>query len=379
MDTFPKVMRTCFPEVPYKPSKQPWFFTLPNGAEIWLGGLDDKERVEKILGNEFATLYFNECSQIPYSSVLVALTRLAQTVEGLKQRAYYDLNPTGTGHWTHRLFMDHRDPETGRPLVNPDDYRWLYLNPAQNAENLSPEYLASLAALPERQRKRFLDGVYSAEVDGALWTIEALEQCRVEEAPELRRIVVAVDPSGTSGQEDKRSDHVGIVVVGLGVDGHGYVLEDLTCQLPPEGWGRRTVEAYHRWRADRIVAEKNFGGDMVGFVIRTADQNASFKLVNASKGKAVRAEPVSVLYGELDAAGVLQRCRVHHVGDQEKLRQLEDQMLNFSTSGYQGTKSPDRADALVWALTELMVDGRMPLQISNKVLERAAMPGARRR
>jgi len=122
------------------------------------------------------------------------------------------------------------------------------------------------------------------------------------------------------------------------------VLEDGTCNMSPEGWGRRAVDLYHRHGADRIIGERNFGGDMVRFTVATADKSASFKEVVASRGKAVRAEPISALY---------EQGKVHHVGN---FTDLEDQMTNFTASGYVGDGSPDRADALVWALTELMLE-----------------------
>jgi phage terminase large subunit-like protein len=113
--------------------------------------------------------------------------------------------------------------------------------------------------------------------------------------------------------------------------------------MSPEGWGRRAVERYHEHSADRIVGERNFGGDMVRFTVATADKKAAFKEVVASRGKAVRAEPISALY---------EQKKVHHVGE---FPDLEDQMCNFTASGFIGDGSPDRADALVWALTELML------------------------
>jgi phage terminase large subunit-like protein len=165
----------------------------------------------------------------------------------------------------------------------------------------------------------------------------------------MQRIVVAVDPSGTRG--DGGGDDIGIVVAGKGVDGHAYVLEDGTCQMSPEGWGRRSVDLYHRWSADRIVGERNYGGDMVRFTVATADRSAAFKEVVASRGKAVRAEPISALY---------EQGKVHHVGI---FADLEDQMCNFTASGYIGEGSPDRADALVWALTELMLEHKSTAQV----------------
>lgn len=345
LDTFPKVMRECFPTIPYEDKRQDGYTLFPNGAELWYGGLDDKERVEKILGMEFATLYFNECSQIPYASVLTAQTRLAQQAPGLTNRAFYDLNPTGTAHWTHRLFVEKVDPITRLALPNPEQYAHIFINPRDNAANIDPEYIKSLEAMPERQRKRFLDGKYVAEIDGALWTLEILDRQRVarEDMPELKRIVVVVDPSGASGPEDYRSDEIGMVVCGLGVDGNGYVLADITGRFSPEVWGRMACDAWRKYGADAIIGEKNFGGDMVRAVIQASDRNAPVKLITASRGKTQRAEPVAALY---------EQGKVFHVG---KFADMEDQMTNFSTAGYLGDRSPDRADATVWGITELMI------------------------
>src|SRR5690606_18893549 len=151
-----------------------------------------------------------------------------------------------------------------------------------NRDNLPPKYFEILDNMSTARRLRFKDGEWASEVNGALWSLEdrtahdgqpipGIDSLRVAEAPELARIVVAVDPSGTKG--DGGGDDIGIVVAGLGVDGHAYVLEDATCQMGPEGWGRRAVERYGHWQADRIVGEKNFGGDMVRAVIQMADRN----------------------------------------------------------------------------------------------------------
>jgi hypothetical protein len=345
LDTLPSVQRRCFPGVPLTEHRQDGYFKLPNGSEIWIGGLDDKERVEKILGNEYASIYFNECSQIPYASVLIALTRLAQTVPDLKQRAYYDLNPIGKGHWTNQLFGEKRDPASRRAVASPDDYQRMFLNPEDNAANLSAEYIKSLAGLPDRQRKRFLEGVYIDELDGALWSYEVIEKSRrdLPDIPEAkrRRVVIAVDPSGAASDEDTTADEIGIIVVALGDDGHAYVLDDLSVLDSPAKWGKVVADAYRDYKADAVVAERNFGGEMVRFVIQSANPNIPVRVVTASRGKAVRAEPVSALYDQ---------GRVHHAG---KFDRLEDQLCALTTGGYRGDGSPDRADALIWALTEL--------------------------
>lgn len=345
LDTLPKVARLL--GVPVEVRVQDKYFILPNGSEIWLAGLDDKERVEKILGMEFVTIYFNEASQIPYSSYLVARTRLAQVCPEIRQREFVDLNPGGTRHWTYRMFVQKRDPDSNREIADPGEYEFFYINPRDNAENLTPEFLRSLETMSEKSRKRFYEGVYSAEIDGALWTLEVIEKCRVDakDVPQLRRVVVAIDPSGTRGDEDERSDSVGIVVAGKGIDGNAYVLADRTCNLSPAGWGRIAVTAYHEFKADCIVAERNFGGAMVEHVIRTADSGVAYREVVAARGKAVRAEPIASLY---------EKGSVFHVG---RFDDLEDQLANFSTAGYVGDKSPDRADAAIWALSELMQTG----------------------
>jgi phage terminase large subunit-like protein len=355
LDTLPTVARLCFPGVIIKPHRRDGYFLLPNDSEIWLGGLDDKDRVEKILGQEYATILFNECSQIPYSSVLVALTRLAQKMPELVNRALYDLNPSGMGHWTYSQFFRLLDPRTQEKISDPDNYAAMAMNPRDNEENLDPSYIASLQNLPAKYRRRFFEGLYVKEVEGALWTFESIDAGRVtqEQVPELTRVVVAVDPSGAGEEGDTENlegDEIGIVVVGLGVDGHGYVLEDGTLRAGPSKWGARAVKLYQDHMADLIVGETNFGGAMVKFVVRTVDPGVPFKSVTASRGKTVRAEPVAVLYGGTDNDPI----QIHHVG---RFPELEEQMLSMSTKGYKGSTSPDRADALVWGITELMVLG----------------------
>ena len=176
------------------------------------------------------------------------------------------------------------------------------------------------------------------DVPGALWTRDRLEQNRVRDHPNLLRIVVAIDPSGGSTEGHAE---VGIVAAGKGVDAHGYILRDVSERLAPERWARRAVQLYHELKADRIIAEANFGGQMVESTIKTIDPNVPVKLVMASRGKRLRAEPVSAL----DEQG-----RIHHVG---AFPMLEDQLCNWVPDS--GDPSPDRLDARVWAITELML------------------------
>lgn len=351
MDTLPKVMALRYPGLPYKFDRTRWVASFPGGAEIWLAGLDDKERTEKILGQEYATLYFNECSQISYDAVLMARTRLAQKTT-LINRAYYDCNPAGSRHWSSLLFIKKLDPASkpiGAPLPNPDNYASTQLNPYGNRDNLNPEYLAELDALPERQRRRFLLGEPTSDLDNALWQPEFFRRITgdpIELAESCERVVIAVDPSGASGAEDKRSDEIGIVVAGRRRGEKKYiVLADRSLRGSPTQWARAAITAYRQFKADTIVAEKNFGGAMVSHVIRTEDPNVPVKEVTASRGKAVRADPISSLY---------ENGAVDHVAG---LGELEDQCLNMTASGWMGERSPDRLDAMVWGMSELSQGG----------------------
>jgi phage terminase large subunit-like protein len=353
LDTFPKVMRLCFPGVHYELNKSDWFGTLPNGSEIWFAGLDDKERTEKILGMEFVTIYPNECSQIPYKSIETAITRLAQRAEQqaigdlpatqLKPRVYYDCNPPSKAHWSYRLFRQKQNPETKEKLVNPDNYVSMQINPSDNVDNLADGYLDTLRAMSARARKRFLDGEFADANPNQLFPDEHIDRWRVTDGilPDMVRIIVAVDPSGADDVDNADNDAIGIVVAGLGVDGNAYLLEDLTVKAGPATWGKVATDAYDRHQADAIVGETNFGGAMVQHVIRTCRPRTNFIKVTASRGKVQRAEPFSALY---------EQGKVRHVG---YLSALEDELAGFSTAGYTGPESPNRADAGIWGLAAL--------------------------
>ena len=351
-DTFPKVMQIAFPGVPYKLDKTDWYATFENGAQIWFGGLDDKERAEKILGMEFVTLYLNECSQIPLNSINLVTTRLAQSVDQvgehltpkpLKPRIYYDENPPSKAHWSYRQFIQKLDPETREPLMRAADYVWFRINPGDNRENIADDYLETLEGMSARMRRRFLDGEFAEATPGALFTDEIIETWRVRDGivPQLVRVVVAVDPSGSGDVDNADNDEIGIIVAGLGTDGNCYVLEDCTVKAGPATWGRIATDAFDRHQADVIVGEINYGGAMVNLTIQAARTRTPFKQVTASRGKAVRAEPFSALY---------ENGKVRHVG---QFVELEEELSAFSTNGYLGGDSPNRADALIWALAEL--------------------------
>ena len=337
LDTLPKVAKLAFPGLKFKESRQDQFVRLPNHSEIWFAGVDGEERVDKILGKEFATIYFNECSEIGYEAVNTVLTRLAQRT-ALRNRAYFDCNPAGKSHWSYKLFVEKRDPVSGLALPFPQNYASMQLNPAENRENLPEGYLEeTLAGLSERQRLRFLEGRWLDDFAGALWTQEMIERDRVEAPPEeFERIIVGVDPAVSSGRD---ADETGIVTVARGRNRHFYVLSDASMTGRPTEWAGRAVAEYHRFHADRIAGEVNTGGDLIETVLRSIDADVSFRAVRAMRGKIERAEPVAALY---------EQRRVHHLG---RFPELEEQMTTFRP---ESGDSPDRLDALVWAVTMLM-------------------------
>ncbi|MBK4217840.1 DNA-packaging protein [Paracoccus caeni] len=217
-----------------------------------------------------------------------------------------------------------------------------------NRAYLAESFLAEVQARygGTRTGRQELEGVLLEDVEGALWTSSALEACRVEVAPRLSRVVVAVDPAVTSG---RGSDECGIVVAGVVAEGEpkdwvAYVLEDATVKGSPVEWARAAIAAMDRHGAERLVAEVNQGGDLVESVIRQVDPLVPFRALRAGRGKGLRAEPVAALY---------EQGRVRHL---RGLGALEDQMCQMTVGGFEGRGSPDRLDALVWALHELVIE-----------------------
>ena len=241
----------------------------------------------------------------------------------------------------------------------------------ENSPNMPQAFLDRILRRYQNTRlgRQEIHAEVLGDAPGALWPQESLLVCHVAHHPDLRRVVVAVDPSGSSG--DDEGDQQGIVVAGLGVDGLGYVLADRTCRLSPEGWGRRAVEAFDEFGADRLVAEKNYGGDMVRFTLQTVRPTVPVTLVTASRGKVLRAEPVSALY---------EQRRVRHVipdPSDNRLADLEAELRQATSNGYLGEGSPNRLDALVWALTDLFLAADPPgsafLELARR--ERAQISG----
>jgi phage terminase large subunit-like protein len=214
---------------------------------------------------------------------------------------------------------------------------------SDNAANLAPAFLETVVGryAGTRLGRQEIDGDIIEDLPDALWTRDMIEACRTDTAPPLMRIVVAVDPPASSS---KRADACGIVAAGIDDGGTAYVLEDATASgLKPPEWAAKAVALYHRLQADALIVETNQGGEMATGVIREVDPSVPVVSVRATRGKYLRAEPVSVLYAQ---------GRVRHVG---ALPELEDELCDFGPGGLTSGRSPDRLDALVWALTELML------------------------
>jgi phage terminase large subunit-like protein len=218
----------------------------------------------------------------------------------------------------------------------------------ENAGNLAPSFLQTIVSqyAGTRLGRQELDGEIIDERADALWTRDMLEKARVKDAPELRRIVVAVDPPASS---TKRADRCGIIAAGIDQAGMVYVLADASLGAArPAQWARAAIALYHKLSADALIAEVNQGGEMVRAVLNEADPAAPVAMVRATRGKYVRAAPAAQLY---------EQNRVRHVG---AFPALEDEMCDFGADGLSSGRSPDRLDALVWAITELALKPKPP-------------------
>lgn len=307
----------------WEPSKR--LLTWPNGAIATAYSADDPEQLR---GPQFDAAWADELAKWRYPAAwdnLMFALRL-----GSDPRCVATTTP--------------RPRPWLRPILADPAARVTRGSTRDNAMNLAPGFLAEILRRYEGTRlgRQEIDGVLLEDVPGALWPAALLEAAQESAAPELVRIVVAVDPSGTGGAEEA-GDEIGIIIAGRDAEGRGHVLADRSARLSPADWGRAAVAAYHEFRADRLIAERNFGGAMVGHVIATVDAGVPVSLVTASHGKRVRAEPVAALY---------EQGRVKHLPG---LSALEAQLAGFTRDGYHGTGSPDRADALVWALSDLLL------------------------
>jgi phage terminase large subunit-like protein len=307
------------------------FVRWPNGAEAKVFGAYTPEDVERLRAGG------NRC--IVWAEELAAWARLADAWDQMKFGLRLGPSPRVVVSSTpkpHKKYVAIRsDPRTVRTGAS------TAMNPHLNAgvrSDLEARYAGT------RLGRQELDAEILTDVPGALWTYAMLEDRR--SAPDLARCVVGVDPSGG---KDAENDEQGIIIGGKGVDGHGYVVADRSCKLSPDGWGRRAVQAYVDFTADAIVVERNFGGDMAESVVKAAaaamDVRVKVVMVTASRGKALRAQPVAALY---------EQGLMHHA---DVFPELEEQQTTWTPES--GT-SPDRLDALVWMVTETMLDAQPP-------------------
>jgi PBSX family phage terminase large subunit len=332
-DTLPKVLHICFPGLKLELNKSDWYAKFPNGSEIWFGGVDDAERVEKILGNEYSTIYLNEVSQIGYDAVLMLQTRLAEN-SGLALRMWYDFNPPSKKHWSYLYFIEGRDPVTLKPL--PKKIPYLVMNPVDNRANLPESYIGRLERLPPKQRARFLSGEFTLDTEGALWNYELIIAAQgLEVIEQESRRVLAIDPAVTNNEN---SDETGIVVASKRANLY-RVEYDYTTKASTQSWAEKALWAFEYHDCDVIVAETNNGGDLVENVLRLNGFRGRFIKVHAKKGKSLRAEPIVALY---------EQGLVSHA---DGLHELEGEMMEWIP--FTVKDSPNRIDAAVYALTEL--------------------------
>jgi predicted phage terminase large subunit-like protein len=305
--------------------------TWPNGSEAMIFGAYSPEDVQRLRGPQHCLLWAEEWAAWRYMSETWDMARLGLRL-GVHPRAIFTTTPRPRQALREMI----ASPDTVVTRATTDD------NPSLAASVRADLYRVYGGTRLGRQE---LGGELIDDVPGALWTRAILAHGPAPRiirdgivCVDLARIVVAVDPAITSGED---SDETGIIVAGLGHDRRGYVLADLTTRMSPIEWARRAIGAYHEHRADRIIAEANQGGDMVSTVIRTVDPLVPVTLVHASRGKRTRAEPVAALYEQ----GKVTHCA--------PFPELEDQLCSFT--GDPGESSPDRLDALVWALSGLML------------------------
>ncbi|HEU4728402.1 MAG TPA: terminase family protein [Kofleriaceae bacterium] len=308
----------------YEPSK--CRLTWPNGARAELLSADEPERFR---GRQSDTIWADELGAWRYPEAWNQLMfgfRLGDAY-GVKPRAVISTTPRPIPLIRELL----KDPLT-RVVVG---------STYENRSNLAKTFIHQIASKYEGTRlgRQELYAEILDDVPGALWARSLIERLRVKDHPPFRRVVVAIDPSVTA---KATSDECGIVAAGLGMNGHGYVLDDVSGRMTPREWGIKAVTAFRGWQADRIVAEVNNGGDLVEVNLRTIEAKIPYRGVHAARGKRTRAEPVASLY---------ERGLIHHVG---MFARLEDEMCSWDPT--MANESPNRIDALVWAITELMLE-----------------------
>lgn len=328
--------------------------TFPNGSVIAFGGLDEHNR-DRELGSEYQTIWMNEVSEFDYEDVEFLKGRLYDQVKKdekqappgapqfLKHRMLFDCNPGTFDDWDYKLFSQRIHPLTNAPLQYPQDYGFHRLITDDQ------EYIRRNADQSEEWKQRFIYANWTSSNPDAMFQRKYIDQNRYTgDMPTMRYVVVGVDPAGTS---HKTSDWTGIIVAGLGYDGHVYVLADRSVKSPD--WDKAVIAAYEEFGADEIVAERNSGHDLIKKVLyQQANGAISVDPVWAKRGKDVRAKPIADKYRENMVHHMSYVSDVNGEPVEPRLSELEIQMCSFGGPAHKG-KSPDRMDALVWALWKL--------------------------
>jgi predicted phage terminase large subunit-like protein len=318
----------------YEPSKRKISFA--NGATAMAFSADEPEHLR---GPNFSAIWMDELCAWRYPQAAWDNAMLALRI-GKNPRCCITTTPKPTKLLRELLAREGQDVVVSRTST------------FDNEANLAPSFLSAIVSRYRGTRlgRQELYAEVLTDIPGALWQRSWIDETRIDTAPDLTRIVVAVDPAVSTTEG---ADETGIIVAGIGKDEHGYVLDDLSGKYQPHEWAARAIAAFHQHKADRIIAEVNQGGAMVESTVRVVDAKVPFKAVHASRGKVTRAEPVAALY---------EQRKVHHVGTFDV---LEDQLCSFTSdfdrarAGY----SPDRLDALTWAASELMLGNVQPIAI----------------
>jgi predicted phage terminase large subunit-like protein len=379
--TMPKLTRSLLPRAEAllagiaRANRNEHTFTFDNGSVLEFGHLQHAHSVTDYQGAEYGFVGFEEVTEFLEEQWDALSARVRAPADGIRPHMAATTNPGGVGHrWVKRRWVKPKpeDVAAGGPVPGPGEL-WQAQPRVEGEDPVTrvfvPSMLEDNPALLRRDptyRSRMLAGIANRAVrqavasgdwdaidaiEGALWTWPMIDGHRCSPAwtgpgagaGGLVRVVVGVDPAATSGPD---ADETGIVVAGKGADGRFYILADRSIQgATPDEWGQRAVKAYRDHEADRVVAERNNGGDMVAHVLATVDRHVPVKTVWASRGKAIRAEPVAALY---------EQGKVSHAGT---FPELEEQLTSWTPDS---GDSPDRLDALVWALTELGVGGPPP-------------------
>ena len=356
--TMRDVVNKCFSGVGFEFNNSRMIVTAPNGSEYWFAGLDKGDASDGILGSEWNTVHYDEANEMQAEAMQTARTRLAlrtwneDRTKLCVNRTFATVNPTYKTHHLYRTYVEKHDVFQNLPMPaqQAQMYNWFRINPVDNLDNLGEDYMIELQSLSPSHRKRFMEGEWSEESKDALFKLADINRNRIGtkdeiDAIQFDKIIVAVDPAVSLGEH---SDMTGIVVVGWTRPPHGsrrssgqyYILEDRSLRGTPDEWAQEVYSAYQHWRADEVVGEVNNGGDLVEKNIRSVSRTVPYRKVWATRGKAIRAQPVVALNERGDL----------HIA--VSLPELEGEMVGWNPNSNE--PSPNRLDAMVWGVSACM-------------------------